>query len=106
MGLREEWHKAKADNGLTNQGGIAQQTKTMTLGEQAAKAYAAGDWFFTPVLNMPATKSGGFSGNISDWAYMLQAISQAGWQLHTWAMSTDAQGRPEACPLFVRAQQR
>ncbi|GAA2681781.1 hypothetical protein [Actinoplanes palleronii] len=104
MGLRDEWDKAKAANNLGN-GGIAQQTKANTLGQDAASAYRAGDWYFTPVLNMPATKSGGFSGNIRDWALMLQAITQAGWQLHTWAVNMDREGRPEATPLFVRQQQ-
>ena len=33
---------------------------------------------------------------------MLEAVTEAGWKLHTWALVTDAQGRPQAMPLFAR----
>ncbi|SNY28988.1 hypothetical protein [Paractinoplanes atraurantiacus] len=102
MGIRDEWNKAKADNGLGN-GGIAQNTKQLQLGDEAAKAYAAGDWYFTPKLNAPATHHG-LSGNISDWARMIRAITEAGWNLQHWTVAQDAQGRPEAYPVFIRRQ--
>jgi hypothetical protein len=103
MGIRDEWAKAKADNGLGGGGGLVQQAKSASLGDEARKAYADGDWYFTPVLNMPATHHT-MSGNIRDWALMLGAITEAGWNLQAWTVGQDKNGRPEAYPVFVRRQ--
>jgi hypothetical protein len=35
---------------------------------------------------------------------MLKAITEAGWSLQYWNVGSDAKGRPEAYPLFVRRQ--
>lgn len=102
MGLRDEWQKAKADNGLGN-GGIAQQTKALTLGDEARRAYDAGEWYFSPKLNAPVLHHD-LSGNIPDWSRMLKAITEAGWVLQHWTVAQDPQGRPEAYPLFIRRQ--
>lgn len=81
--------------------GIIQDTKAATLGQDAAKAYAAGSRYFTPVMNFPMTKPG-LSAGIPDWSRMIDAIEAAGWQLHQWQVASDKQGRPQAFPLFVR----
>ena len=81
--------------------GFIKDAKAATLGQDAAKAFAAGNRYYTPVLNFPATMPG-LSGGIADWPPMIDAIEAAGWQLNQWQVATDAKGRPQAFPLFVR----
>lgn len=81
--------------------GFIQDTKSATVAQDAAKAFQAGSRYFTPLLNLPATRPG-FSGGIPDWSAMLDAIEAQGWQLHQWAVAPDKHGRPQAMPLFVR----
>lgn len=81
--------------------GFMAGSKSATINAEAVKALEAGDRFFTPVLNMPMTLPG-FSGNVADWAAMAAAVEDAGWKLHTWAVASDAKGRPQVMPLFVR----
>jgi hypothetical protein len=81
--------------------GWIKDAKSSAMNKAAVEAWGTDDAFFTPVLNFPAFK-GGFSGPVADWPPMLEAITSAGWKLHTWAMATDAQGRPQAMPLFTR----
>ena len=81
--------------------GLIRDSKASTLGQDAAKAYATGSRYYTPVLNFPATQPA-LSGGIPDWPPMIDAIEAAGWQLHQWQVATDAKGRPQAFPLFVR----
>lgn len=81
--------------------GFIRDVKASTIGNEAAKAYAAGDWYFTPLLNFPQTKPN-MSGNIADWGMMITAIVNAGWTLQHWAIGQDAKGRPEAYPVFLR----
>jgi hypothetical protein len=83
--------------------GFLRDAKTSAVGAEAVKAYENGDWYFTPVLNSPATRLN-ISGNVQDWADMLKAITEAGWNLQYWNVGSDAKGRPEAYPLFVRRQ--
>jgi hypothetical protein len=68
--------------------------KAPAIQKDAAQAWATGVAFFTPVLN------GGKSNN--DWGTDLTAITQAGWKLHTWAVSENNVGQPQAFPLFTR----
>lgn len=42
----------------------------------------------------------GFSGSIAGWAEQIEAIEDAGWELTSWSVCTDAKGRPEAYPLL------
>jgi hypothetical protein len=83
--------------------GFIKDAKANTLNTEAKKAHEAGDWYFTPMLNSPATHHG-LSGNVHDWALMLQAITEAGWNLQHWNVGADSKGRPQAYPLFVRRQ--
>jgi hypothetical protein len=54
---------------------------------------------FTPRLNMPGSQHG-MSGNIVDWAMMIQGLEESGWRLEQWSVAMDTKGRPEAYPLF------
>lgn len=81
--------------------GMIRDSKAATIGQDAAKAYQLGSRFYTPVLNFPATQPA-LSGGIADWPVMIDAIEAAGWQLNQWQVATDAKGRPQAFPLFVR----
>jgi hypothetical protein len=83
--------------------GWIKDAKANTLGAEARKAFEDGDWYFAPRLNSPATAHQ-LSGNIGDWAMMLEAIAKAGWVLQHWSVAQDKPGRPEAYPLFVRRQ--
>ncbi|HEX5771796.1 MAG TPA: hypothetical protein VFY11_12595 [Nocardioidaceae bacterium] len=56
--------------------GFIRDAKATAIAAEAQKAYANGDWYFTPVLNSPATRHG-MSGNIQDWADMLKAAAEA-----------------------------
>jgi hypothetical protein len=83
--------------------GWIKDAKANTLGAEARKAFADGDWYFAPRLNSPSTAHQ-LSGNIGDLTMMLEAISRAGWVLQHWTVAQDRHGRPEAYPLFVRRQ--
>lgn len=82
--------------------GIIRDAKAATLGQDALKAFAGASSYYTPVLNFPATWHA-MSGGIPDWPPMIDAIEAAGWKLRDWQVATDAKGRPQAFPLFVRA---
>lgn len=81
--------------------GWVKNAKASSMAREATEAWGADAPFFTPLLNMPATRAG-LSGAIEDWPLMLTAITDAGWRLHTWAVCTDEKGRPQAMPLFTR----
>lgn len=91
------------DAGHSDPMGFIRDAKATAIAAEAQKAYANGDWYFTPVLNSPATRHG-MSGNIQDWADMLKAVTEAGWVLQFWNVGSDGKGRPEAYPLFMRRQ--
>ena len=84
--------------------GWIKDAKAESMRADAQKAWDADSAHFAPMLNVPAMK-GGFSGRIADWEHMLAAITDGGWQLHTWAVCSDDKGRPQAMPLFVRPGQ-
>jgi hypothetical protein len=81
--------------------GWIKDAKAAAIAQEAKKAWDAGSQVFTPLLNMPATH-GGLSGRIEDWEKMMAAVLEIGWKLHTWAVCSDSNGRPQAQPLFVR----
>lgn len=81
--------------------GWIKNTKADMVRTDAQKAWDADSPVFTPILNMPGSNSG-MSGRIEDWELMIAAIFDVGWKLHTWAVCSDAKGRPQAQPLFVR----
>lgn len=81
--------------------GFIKDAKASQLGTEAQKAHEDGDYFFTPLLNSPSTHHG-MSGNIRDWAVMVQAVEAAGWVLDQWTVAADNKGRPQAYPLFRR----
>lgn len=81
--------------------GFIKDVKANTLATEARKALDGGASVFTPKLNTPSTQHG-MTGNIADWAVMVQAVEDAGWVLHHWSVATDSKGRPEAYPLFRR----
>lgn len=83
--------------------GWIKDTKAQLVATDAQRAWDEGAWVFTPILNMPSSHPGN-SGRVADWEQMMQAVMQVGWQLHTWAVCSDAKGRPQAQPLFVRPQ--
>lgn len=81
--------------------GFMKEKKTNKISEDAQLAWNRGDIVFTPVLNFP-TFNMGFSGGVEDVAAMTQGILAVGWKLDTWAAVTDANGKPQIMPLFVR----
>lgn len=81
--------------------GWIKDSKAASMGQEAQKAWDGGSPVFTPLLNMPSTHHG-MSGRIEDWEKMLGSVLEVGWKLHTWAVCSDAKGRPQAQPLFVR----
>lgn len=81
--------------------GMFKDVKSTTMGKDAQQAWDDGSAFFTPILNMPATRPD-LSGAVADWPPMLKAVTDVGWKLHTWAIGIDAKGRPQAAPLFTR----
>jgi len=81
--------------------GFIKEAKAQVVAKDALKAWEEGRSVFTPILNTPATHTGA-SGAVDDIALMVEAIIGVGWQLHTWAVASDAKGRPQAMPLFMR----
>ncbi len=81
--------------------GIMAGAKASSVGKDARKAWESGQAFFTPILNFP-TFTFGFSGAVTDWPPMIESITDEGWKLHTWALVTDKENRPQAMPLFTR----
>jgi hypothetical protein len=81
--------------------GMFKDAKAAGLGKEASKALEDGATVFTPRLNFPATMHG-LSGNVSDWAAMVQEIESVGWTLVQWSVAMDTKGRPEAYPVFRR----
>jgi hypothetical protein len=81
--------------------GLFKDVKTGTLATEAKRAVEEGRTVFAPRLNSPMTSSG-FSGSISGWAEMIEAIEAEGWVLAHWAVSDDEKHRPGAYPLFRR----
>jgi len=81
--------------------GFIKEAKAQAVAQDARKAWEAGRSVFTPILNVPATHPG-MSGAVDDIALMVEAITGVGWRLHTWAVASDAKGRPQAMPLFMR----
>ena len=84
--------------------GWIKSAKANAVGVDARKAWDDGSPVFTPILNMPSSHPGS-SGRIEDWEQMMAAILEVGWLLHTWAVCSDAKGRPQAQPLFTRPAQ-
>ncbi|MFK0057981.1 hypothetical protein ACIQTN_01920 [Streptomyces werraensis] len=82
--------------------GFLKDAKASTLGAEAKKAAEKGRKVFTPFLNMPMTQTG-MSGNVDDWAQMIEAVEAEGWTLAEWTVGLDAKGKPQAYPLFRRA---
>jgi len=60
----------------------------------ATDARESGARFHCPVL----PKASGLAAGIDTWALALEAITSAGWVLHTWAILPDGSARP----LFER----
>lgn len=87
--------------GTVTRMGFIKESKANAIGAEAAKAFEAGRYFFTPRLNYPATMHG-LTGEIADWGIMVQAIEAAGWQMQDWCVAHDSKGRPEAYPVFRR----
>lgn len=83
--------------------GIIRDAKANTLAKQAAEAREKGQPVFAAVLNSPAFRPD-FSGEVVDWSMMLAAIEAEGWVLYNWSAGSDPKGRPQAYPLFRRAQ--
>ena len=81
--------------------GFIKDMKADTLASEATQALDAGAYVFTPKLNTPGSQHG-MTGNIADWAHMIQAVEAAGWVLAHWTVAMDNKGRPEAYPLFRR----
>lgn len=81
--------------------GIIKDTKVNAISREAQKAFEAGHYFFTPFLNTPASQPG-MSGNIEDWALMIQGVESNGWALAHWSVAMDTKGRAQAYPLFRR----
>lgn len=82
--------------------GLLKNAKTDMITTNAQRAWDADRVVFTPLLNMPMTKAD-LSSGVDDWALMVGGILSVGWKLHTWQVSADRNGRPQATPLFVRA---
>ncbi len=55
------------------------------------------------MLNTPVTHHT-MSGSVPGWAEMIKAIEAEGWVLDEWSVAADDKGRPQAYPLFRRAQ--
>ena len=83
--------------------GIFKDAKAATLAKEAAKARDNGQVVFAAMLNTPATQHT-MSGEINDWSLMIGAVEAEGWFLSHWATAADTKGRPQAYPLFRRAQ--
>jgi hypothetical protein len=81
--------------------GFIKDAKVASLTADAQKALDAGDYLFTPFLNAPAA-AGGISGNLRDWALMIQGIESVGWSLAHWTVASDNKGRAQAYPVFRR----
>ena len=82
--------------------GFFKDTKAAASAREAEQAFESGRVFFTPRLNLPMTHHAA-SGDIPDWAVIVEAIEASGWRLEHWSVGMDAKGRPEAYPLFRRA---
>ena len=83
--------------------GIIRNAKSDKLATDAQKAYAAGQFFFSALLNYPHWTFGA-SGEIPDWSAMIEAIERQGWVLTHWSAGVDAKGNPQAYPVFRRRQ--
>jgi hypothetical protein len=81
--------------------GIFKDAKVASIVQEAEKAAAKGRRVFTPKLNTPASQHG-LSGDIPDWALMIEGLEEAGWALVHWSVAMDSKGRAEAYPLFRR----
>lgn len=81
--------------------GFLREGKANTLGLEAQKAAESGRMLFTPRLNMPATANN-MSGDVPDWAMMIESIEAAGWTMVDWSVGMDTKGRAEAFPVFRR----
>ncbi|MFC4531495.1 hypothetical protein [Sphaerisporangium dianthi] len=81
--------------------GFIKNAKIDALKQEAHRALEEGRWVFTPRLNTPAFHHD-FTGSVSGWAEMIEAIEASGWMLVHWSVSTDQRGRPEAYPFFRR----
>lgn len=83
--------------------GWIQMAKSSKIGDDAETAWNRGDKYFTPVLNYPYFRVG-FTGPITDWAMMVESITEKGWVLKAWSTTIDRHGKPQAMPLFVRGE--
>jgi hypothetical protein len=83
--------------------GIIQMAKSGKIGDEAEMAWNRGDKYFTPIMNYPFFRIG-FTGAITDWALMIESITDKGWVMKAWSTSIDKNGRPQAMPLFVRGE--
>lgn len=79
--------------------GIFKDAKANMVAQDARKARQAGRQVFAAMLNTPFTQHT-MSGEIADWAIMIEAIEAEGWQLTHWAIGMDTKGRPQAYPVF------
>lgn len=79
---------------------IVKDTRAAVLRIEAERALQQGRWIFTPTLI--TTVGYDASGSISNWAEMIEAVEDAGWQLCHWSASLDIHGNPQAYPLFRR----
>ena len=81
--------------------GFIKETKSNQLTKEAQRAIEEGRTIFAPRLNTPMSSSG-FTGSISGWAEMIEAIESCGWSLEHWAIAHDDRHRPGAYPVFRR----
>lgn len=79
---------------------VVKDTRAAVLRIEAERALQQGHWIFTPTLT--TTVGHDTSGSISNWAEMIEAVEDAGWQLYHWSASLDIHGNPQAYPLFRR----
>lgn len=79
--------------------GWMKDSKATAMQGQAVRARDDGRVIFAPMMNSPWWKTG-FSGAITDWALMIEAVESVGYRLEHWSVCTDQRGQPQAYPVF------
>jgi hypothetical protein len=81
--------------------GLMGTLKGGVLKNAAMEAWNGGERYFTPLLKFPLAKADLY-GVVKDWPGMIDAVESVGWELHTWSVTSDERGLPQALPLFRR----